>query len=436
VRSDFLDRVSEDQQFTNELSQGLFFIAAPNRDGLRDALVQPAEMAGYRFESPEIVDNMLEHLATTNGALPLLQFAATKLWEARDPSRRQLTLASYKALGGIAGALASHADSVIAALPSNAKALVRTLLLRLVTTERTRAILSIDELSELSRDRNEVRRLVDHLVAARLLVVQTGDGGAGATVEIVHESLIHSWPTLHRWLEESHEDSAFIEQLRNAAKQWQQKGQDPGLLWRGEMVEEAARFSKRYRGDLAMVQRDFLKAVFDQDARAALRKRNIALGAGVFLALLLVAAVIALVVIRDAQQVAERNAVVAQKAETTAKKSLADLQEKERQRLTAEAAKKAAEAETKKANFDLDVTNEELKKKNIELEASLTNAEKLRRNAEDAQDRAESAAAKAKAAEGAAVDAQMRTESLLKKEQERVKRLEGQLGSAVVDELK
>src|SRR5207249_807580 len=34
VRSDFLDRVSEDAQFMSELSQGLFFISAPSRDGL------------------------------------------------------------------------------------------------------------------------------------------------------------------------------------------------------------------------------------------------------------------------------------------------------------------------------------------------------------------------------------------------------------------
>ena len=61
-----------------ELTQGLFFLDPPSREGLRDALVQPAELAGYRFETPAMVDDMLEHLATTPGALPLLQFAATQ----------------------------------------------------------------------------------------------------------------------------------------------------------------------------------------------------------------------------------------------------------------------------------------------------------------------------------------------------------------------
>ncbi|MEM9488724.1 MAG: serine/threonine-protein kinase, partial [Myxococcota bacterium] len=62
IRSDFLDRISEDQQFTAELSQGLFFLVPPTREGMREALVQPAESAGYRFESQSMVDHMLDHL--------------------------------------------------------------------------------------------------------------------------------------------------------------------------------------------------------------------------------------------------------------------------------------------------------------------------------------------------------------------------------------
>ncbi|HZS42406.1 MAG TPA: protein kinase [Polyangia bacterium] len=436
VRSDFLDRVSEDSQFMSELSQGLFFIAAPNREGLRAALVQPAEMAGYHFENADIVENMLEHLEATDSALPLLQFAATKLWEARDPARKLLTIDSYKALGGIAGALASHADTVITQLSPQARTLARTLLLRLVTSDRTRAIVTLDELFELSRDRGEVQRLVNHLVDARLLTVTTGDGGVGTTVEIVHESLIHSWPALHRWLEESQEDSAFLEQLRTAAKQWQGKGRNADLLWRGEMVEEAAKFAKRYRGELAMLQRDFLKGVFELDARAARRKRQLAIGGGMFLALLLFSAVVALLIIRDSQQRAERAAVAALSAEAEAKQRLAEVQAKELERQRAEAAKKEAEAATVKANTQVEMTNEELQQKNAELQVSLQNTEKQKRSAEEAQVKAEESAKIAMAAEEAAQTEKKRTEALLKKEQERVKRLEGQLGSAVVDELK
>jgi serine/threonine protein kinase len=429
LRSDFLDRASEDPSFMAELSQGLFFVTQPSKEGLRDALVQPAELSGYRYETPQIVDDMLEHLASTSSALPLLQFAASKLWESRDRDSKQLTMASYQALGGIAGALASHADSVMAELTSQSRALARAVLLRLVTPERTRAIVSIDELGELSKERGEVRKLIDLLVSARLLVVQTGDGGAGATVEIVHESLIHSWPALHRWLEETMEDSQFLEQLRNAAKQWQNKGRDPGLLWRGEMVEEAGRFSRRYRGELGRQQRDFLKAVFELDARAARRRQAAAIGGGVFLAGLLVAAVIALVVIRDAKQRAEHSAVAARQSESEAKQRLAEVQAEELARRKAEAEKTAAQAATAKAETTVAMTNEELQKRNVELREALSNAEDLRASAEAAEARAESSAQ-------AALAAKKDTEVLLVREKQRAARLESQLGSPVLDELK
>ncbi|MCG8416782.1 MAG: protein kinase, partial [Proteobacteria bacterium] len=198
IRSDFLDRVPEDPHFMAERSQGLLFLTPPGRSGLRDALIQPADMAGYQFESSAMVEHMLDHLERIPGSLPLLQFAATQLWDARDTERRLLTEASYNQLGGIAGALAAHADAVLAEFPSQNQQLVRAIFLRLITPERTRAVVSmdelIDELQERSRSADDIQTIVDHLVRARLLVIQTGDAGAGASVEIVHESLIHTWP--------------------------------------------------------------------------------------------------------------------------------------------------------------------------------------------------------------------------------------------------
>ena len=68
-----------------ELSRGLVFLQPPDRGRpARGARSQPIEMVGYRFESAAMIDDMLDALAGTPGALPLLQFAAAKLWDARD----------------------------------------------------------------------------------------------------------------------------------------------------------------------------------------------------------------------------------------------------------------------------------------------------------------------------------------------------------------
>ncbi len=441
IRSDFLDRVPEDPQFMAELSQGLIFLSSPGQEGLREAIVQPAEMAGYRFETQAIVDDMLQHLAGTQGALPLLQFCATKLWETRDAARKALTQAAYESIGGVGGALASHADSVLAKLPPNTLNLVRSIFLRLVTPDRTRAIVSVEELRELSKDPAEVQRLVDELVQARLLVVQTG--GGTATVEIVHESLLSTWPMLRRWLDESGEDAAFLDQLRQAAKQWQQKGKSDDLVWRGELAEEAKRFQRRYRGQLPDSQQEFLGAVLDLDARGARRQKLLVGGAVAFLSVLVLAAMVALVVIRRAQKDAEEQAVVAAKAQAEAENAqaqaetrLKETQEKERER-----AKAQAEAERSAG---------ELREKQRELVDALTKAEQAAEEARRAEGRAVHNATEAKAAKQRAEEARSRADeakqradaarkevaTLLTKEQERARKLEEQLGGTVIDTLK
>jgi serine/threonine protein kinase len=302
LRSDFLDSISEDEHFMAKLGQGVFPLATPSREALRDALVQPVELAGYRFETPALLEGMLQHVEATPGAWPLLQLTAPLLWEQRDATRKLLTEQSHAAMGGMAGVLARHADRILAEVPFKARALARALFLRLVTPERTRATVPMEELRELSRDTTELQRLTDLFVQARLLVVRTEETAAEATVELVHESLIHNWPTLYRWLDEGQGDAAFLEQLRSAARQWQAQQRDGELLWRGPLVEEAQRFQRRYHGELPQTQRAFLEAVFTLAARTQRRKRLLAVGTTVILALAVTFSAVALVMRREPRQ--------------------------------------------------------------------------------------------------------------------------------------
>jgi serine/threonine protein kinase len=415
IRSDFLDRVAEDQRFMTELSQNLVFLAAPDRVGLRDAIVRPAEMMRYRFETPTMIEHMLDTLQATPGCLPLLQFAASKLWEARDRERRLLTELSYRRFGGVAGALATHADAVLAALPPRAQGLTRVLFLQLVTPERTRAIASMSELCELTEAPDEAERVIQQLVDARLLVVQRSRN-SGATVEIVHESLIHSWPTLAHWLDESQEDAAFREQLRTAAKQWEARSQSQDLLWRGETLEEARTWRRRYRGVLPPVQEQFLKASFALAARAARIKRAAVAGTMAFLSLLVVAGSVALVTIREAEQRAQDKAAEARKAE-----KLAD----ERAAEAIDALKRADSSDMRAAKSEGDLAI-----KNQELTAALTKSKQAQQDAEAAQQVAEQTSQKLVVALAQAKAAKQQVDDLLTKERERRERAEAKLRGA------
>jgi serine/threonine protein kinase len=446
IRSDFLDRVAEDQAFAVELSQGLFFLGPPNRASLRDAIVYPAELAGYKFVVEATVEDMLDHLETTPGALPLLQFAASKLWDQRDTARRALTHQAYARIGGVAGALASHADQVVQEVGATKQPLLRAVLLRLVTPERTRAIVPLAVLRDLSRQAGEVQSLIDHMVAARLLVVQTVDGAAGAkgsTVEIVHESLIANWPTLRRWLDETQEDAALVDQLRVAARQWHAKGRSPDLLWRGETADEAMKLRRRYKGPLSETERAFLDEVYRHELALQRRRRRRVAGGFIGLGVIMIAAMVALVVIdrRGAEaahqaHVADEQRSIAQQRELDAKQALEAAQQKERERKQAETAKQRVEAEKHLVDTRLGTAEEDLRQKNAELLVERDQATKAAAQALDAEKKAQAAKAEAEAAKNEAVVQKTRAESLLKVEKERRKKLEEQIGSPIVDELK
>lgn len=433
IRSDFLDRVPEDEQFMAELAQGLFFLTPPGRAGLRDALIQPAQMVGYQFEDGDTVEHMLDHLEHTSGALPLLQFAATKLWDMRDAERRLFTSESYRAIGGIAGALASHADSVITELPPRSQKLARAIFLRLVTPERTRAIVGVDELAELSANPRELSALLEHLANARLIVMQVADGATSgaATAEIVHESLLTSWPRLKKWLDENQDDAAFLEQLRNAARQWQTRGFPPGLLWRGEAMEEARLWHRRYKGELPALQVRYLEAVFSLAGRSARRKRYALIGAIVFLSLLVTAGAVALVVISDAQREATEKAAAARTAEQQVRDQFDEL---EQARTTAETAKDVAESERRAADEArklAEQAKDELQGKNQDLVAAITRAERARERAEKAKRRERRQRRKARDKEREATEAAREAreakadlEELLEEARERNRKLE------------
>jgi eukaryotic-like serine/threonine-protein kinase len=430
MRSDFLDRVAEDQGFLEELSRGLLFLSPPDRTGLRDALEQPVAMVGHRFETPAMIDEMLDALEGTPGALPLLQFAAAKLWDARDKTRRLLTAESYAAIGGITGALATHADEVVRNMNASAQRLTQKIFRQLVTPERTRAIVELGELEQLSSERAESTRVIDLLVAARLLVVQMR-GEGGGTVELVHESLIERWPMLRRWLDEDQEDSAFLADLTAAARQWEAKGRPPGMLWRGEAAEEARRWYTARPRALPVREQAFVDAVLALARRSVRIKRGALASVFAVLATFGIGASVAYVRVKSANEAEQVATAKAQANAVEARQALAELQSAnaardkaesdaaraDREKLEAEAS--AAEAEADKLAIEK-MSVEQLRKMNAELDVAA-------REARSARDRAETASREAKAAAAEEKRARGELQVLLDAERARVKKLQDEL---------
>jgi hypothetical protein len=309
-----------------------------------------------------------------------------------------------------------------------------------VTPERTRAIVPMAELRELSREVGAVQRLVDQMVDARLLVVPTLEGGKGSTVEIVHESLVQGWPALRRWLDENQDDAALVDQLRTAARQWQAKSRDPGLLWRGETADEAKKFRKRYKGPLSDVERGFLDAVVAYEQAALRRRRAAVIGGFTVLSALVIGAMVVAFFMNRLRTEAKRQEAAAVVNAQEAQRQLEIAQQKERERQEADAKKMEALAQKKEVTKALDVSKEQLAEANAELSVALNEALENEKQAKKEERRAERNEARAKEAEAAAViakdealAAKAEAETAYRKERDRADRLQKQVGTIEVE---
>jgi hypothetical protein len=155
-------------------------LGAPTGGALRRAVVQPALKCGYRFEDDGLVDAMIAEVEGERGALPLLAFACAQLWDRRDRDRGVLSRAAYDEIGGVAGALAQHAEATLESIGREKVPLVRELFRNLVTAEGTRAARDRDELLSIFPvdDREVVGGILDALVGSRLLVSYEADAEA------------------------------------------------------------------------------------------------------------------------------------------------------------------------------------------------------------------------------------------------------------------
>jgi len=207
LRDDFLIHCHAHEALAPMLSD-LTLLGPLGPSALRRALVQPALSCGYQFEDDALVQEMVDEVVSERGALPLLAFAASRVWDARDREKGVLTRAAYHEIGGVAGALAQHAESTLERIGAERIPLVRELFRNLVTSQGTRAVRGRDDLlSVFAREAGEqgtraAEAVLNALVDARLLTTYERTGDAGERIqqiEIIHESLLTAWPRLVRW---------------------------------------------------------------------------------------------------------------------------------------------------------------------------------------------------------------------------------------------
>jgi hypothetical protein len=287
MRDDFLFRCHQFPALRPVLSD-LTLLGPPTGSALRRALVQPALTCGYRFEDEALVDEMLAEVSAERGALPMLAFAAARLWEKRERQSGHLTRKAYQEIGGVAGALAQHAEAILEKIGAARQPIVREIFRNLVTAHGTRAAREWHDLLSVFEEQAAAEEVLRTLIDARLLTSYESPGDreneeGTRRVEIIHESLLAAWPRLVRWQTQDVDSAQLRDQLRQTAQLWEERGRPDDLLWTGTSYGEFQVWHERYPGGLTETEELFSAAMVERAGRQRRRRRRVVTAAFVTL---------------------------------------------------------------------------------------------------------------------------------------------------------
>lgn len=287
LRADYYDRPLQYPQFGELMRSRVETVLPLSVDELEKAISQPASQVGVTFEDG-LISQIVSDVHYQPGALPLLQYALTELFELREG--RQLTLSAYTKIGGTGGALARRADQIYEEGDEATREITRQLFLRLVTlgegAEDTRRRVQRAELLEIASDTDLMDEIIDSYALSRLLSLDNEPSSRQPIVEVAHEAILREWERLRQWLNESREDIRQERTIAHAASAWKQNDYDNSYLLSGSRLEQALKWHDQTQLALMPVETKFIqtsrkdtearqRAIVEQQKReAALERRS------------------------------------------------------------------------------------------------------------------------------------------------------------------
>ncbi len=341
LRADFYDRPLRNRGLGELLRDGTQVVTPMTPEEAERAITGPLQDLGVTIE-PGLVAELVSDVLDRPGALPLLQYTLTELFDARIGNR--ITTASYEALGGVSGALVTRAEALLAGLGDGAEDVARQVLLRLVTigdgADDTRRRMLRSELDSLPVRRDHLHGVLDTFGRHRLLSFDRDPVTRGPTVEISHEALLREWARLRGWIDDAREDVQYQRRLAAAMHEWRGSGERDDYLLRGGPLEQLHGWAmvttvpltddEQAYLDASAAERDRMAAAeIEREQRAAeaeeraQRRTRLLAGAGLACVLVAGAAIFGLVQWRSATEAREDNDSLVNAAEFVAASQIA-----------------------------------------------------------------------------------------------------------------
>ncbi|MFF7690140.1 hypothetical protein ACFZB6_28850 [Streptomyces syringium] len=277
LRADFYGQAAAHPELLVALRDNQLLIEPMTPDELHAAIEGPAAAAGLVLDEG-LADVILHEFGATAdqqpaaGALPLLSHVLWATWLRRAGSR--LTVAQYRAVGGIAEAIKTTADDTYDGLDRQGKEAVRLMLPRLVRVGEDSADTAqpVDRSALLHglSDTPAAQRAIDRFTRARLLTLDHD------SARISHEALLRAWPRLTQWVDADRDWLRARQRLAADARAWELAGRESSLLYRGTRlaaVRERAESSPAGAVEADSVVAEFVDASWRQERRGVRRAR-------------------------------------------------------------------------------------------------------------------------------------------------------------------
>lgn len=267
LRSDFLGETQRQHPELNRLVvEQEVLVGSMSREDLRQAIAKPAQQAGHPIDDVTI-DLLLTQAQGSEGTLPLLEFALTRLWEGMGIGKSPGLI--LQEIGGVGGALAGKAKEIYDALSATEQPIARRALVLLVQlgegTRDTRRQVPIRELCGRGETEPGVLNVLRKFATENARLVTLSGDGEETVAEVTHEALFDHWSELRQWIDESRADRPLHDRIAEAAQLWEEDQKPPGRLWRPPDLDLLRDYLKRKPADLSDQAIRFLNAAEEQE---------------------------------------------------------------------------------------------------------------------------------------------------------------------------
>ena len=249
MRSDFYSQWPQDDTYIALLRSGHFPVGVPGPTALEKMIVGPAQAAGLTI-SKCLVQRILDDTGTGSGALALVEFALSQLYDKMIDS--ELTETAYQTIGGVAGSIDGLAEQAVQQAEKTLKQEDR----ELDEEVFSRLYLAIASVEQRGNEEGEALAVVrcraakdklpataltlaQHLVDKRILVSKEDSSDQPAVFEVGHEAVFSHWRRFKDWYARYASDLSLHRQAEQAARDWDRGQQRSTLKWSWERQSPA-----------------------------------------------------------------------------------------------------------------------------------------------------------------------------------------------------